>query len=116
MIRASRNSSCEIAVESLTDINEYKDHSLDFKNMSGLAIATSIDALAVGVSFAFLNVNITSAVLFIGIVTFSLSVIGVKIGNVFGERFKSGAEFAGGLILVLMGSKILLQHLGVINF
>jgi manganese efflux pump family protein len=114
MIRESRNSSCEVAVTSVADIE--KDASLSFKTMSVLAIATSIDALAVGVTFAFLNVNITSAVSFIGIVTFTLSMIGVKIGNVFGEKFKSKAEFAGGFILVLMGFNILFKHIGVINF
>ncbi len=84
---------------------------LSFKNMSVLAIATSIDALAVGVTFAFLNVDIVPAVSFIGIVTFVLSMIGVKIGNIFGTKFKSKAELAGGVILILMGTKILLEHL-----
>jgi putative Mn2+ efflux pump MntP len=82
-----------------------------------LAIATSIDALAVGVTFALLpDVNIGAAVGFIGVITFILSAIGIKIGNIFGVKFKSKAEFAGGLILILMGLKILLEHLGVINF
>ena len=75
-----------------------------------LAIATSIDALAVGVTFAFLQVRIVPAVSFIGSTTFVLSIIGVKVGNVFGTRYKSKAEFAGGLILVIMGVKILLDH------
>jgi len=79
--------------------------------MFPLALATSIDALAVGVSFAFLRVSIISAVSFIGITTFALSLIGVKIGNVFGTRFKSKAELAGGCILVLIGLKILVEHL-----
>ncbi|WP_320994724.1 manganese efflux pump, partial [Hungatella sp.] len=74
------------------------------------AIATSIDALAVGVTFAFLQVRIVPAVSFIGSTTFVLSIIGVKVGNVFGTRYKSKAEFAGGLILVIMGVKILLDH------
>ena len=86
---------------------------LGVKNMLLLAVATSIDALAVGVTFAFLKVQIIPAVSFIGIITFSLSAAGVKIGNVFGVRYKSKAELAGGIILVLMGSKILLEHLGV---
>ncbi len=91
------------------------DDSLSFKNMSILAIATSIDALvAGGVTFAFLNVNITPAVLFIGIVTFILSMIGVKIGNTFGNHCKSRAELIGGVILILMGFKILFSHLGII--
>ena len=84
--------------------------------MLPLAIATSIDALAVGVSFAFLRVNVPIAVLIIGITTFALSLVGVKIGNVFGMRFKSKAEIAGGIILVLIGLKILLEHLHIISF
>ena len=75
-----------------------------------------IDALAVGVTFAFLTVPILPAVSFIGVVTFTLSVVGVKVGNVFGCRYKSRAELAGGLILVLMGLKILFEHLGYLNF
>ena len=90
--------------------------SLSFKNMSVLAIATSIDALAVGVMFAFIKVNIVSAVSFIGVVTFTLSMVGVKIGNLFGMKYKSKAELAGGCILVLMGIKILLEHLGILTF
>ncbi|MBZ9634533.1 manganese efflux pump MntP family protein [Clostridium sp. FP1] len=114
MIVDSRKSKCQIAVESLADAD--RDDSLDFKNMSVLAIATSIDALAVGVTFAFLKVNIALAVSFIGIVTFTLSMIGVRIGNVFGAVYKSKAEFGGGLILIIMGTKLLLNHLGLINF
>ena len=93
---------------------ECVDCSFGFKAMLPMAIATSIDALAVGVSFAFLQVNIIAAVIFIGCITFTLSAIGVKIGNVFGARFKSKAELAGGIILILMGTKILLEHLGFI--
>lgn len=78
-----------------------------------LASATSIDALAVGVTFAFLDVNVFVAVLCIGMVTFLLSTFGVRIGNVFGARYKSKAELAGGVILVLLGAKILLEHLGI---
>ena len=85
------------------------------KSMLPLAVATSIDALAVGVTFAFLNVNILWAVTFIGVITFILSSIGVKVGHVFGLRYKGKAEFAGGLILVLMGCKILLEHLGILG-
>ena len=81
--------------------------------MIPLAVATSSDALAVGVTFAFLHVNILWAVLFIGVITFTLSSIGVKVGNVFGVKYKSKAELAGGVILVLMGTKILLEHLGI---
>ena len=85
--------------------------------MAVLAIATSIDALAVGITFALLpDVNIFAAVLFIGIITFVLSCVGLKIGNVFGLKYKSRAEIAGGAILILIGLKILLEHLGIINF
>ena len=88
--------------------------SLTAKAMFPLAVATSIDALAVGVTFAFLKVNIVPAVSFIGIITFVCSAFGVKIGNVFGEKYKSKAELAGGIILIAMGCKILLEHLGVL--
>lgn len=90
--------------------------SLAFGAMLVLAIATSIDALAVGVSLALLNVNIVATVLSIGLCTFIISTIGVKVGNVFGMKFKSKAEFLGGAVLILIGLKILLEHLGVINF
>lgn len=83
------------------------------KVMIPMAVATSIDALAVGVTFAFLQVDIVPAVSFIGIVTFVLSAAGVKIGNVFGARYKSKAELLGGIILIFMGVKILLEHLGI---
>ena len=76
-----------------------------------LAVATSIDALAVGVTFAFLRVQIIPAVCFIGIITFMLSVFGVKVGTVFGIRYKSKAEFVGGAILIAIGLKILVEHL-----
>jgi putative Mn2+ efflux pump MntP len=89
--------------------------SFGVKAMFPLAVATSIDALAVGVTFAFLGVDIVPAVLFIGIITFTLSALGVKIGNVFGSRFKSAAEIAGGVVLIGMGVKILLEHLGVLG-
>lgn len=92
------------------------DCSFHFRAMLPLAVATSIDALAVGVTFAFLRVDIFWAVTFIGLVTFTLSAIGVKVGNVFGMRYRSRAELVGGIILVLMGIKILLEHLGVLNF
>lgn len=92
------------------------DSSFEFKVMLPLAVATSIDALAVGVTFAFLRVDIFWAVTFIGLVTFLLSAIGVRVGNVFGTRYKSKAEITGGVILVLMGTKILLEHLGILNF
>lgn len=85
-----------------------------FKEMFLLAIATSIDALAVGITFAFLRVDILPAVGFIGVITFVLSAAGVKVGNIFGSRYKSRAELAGGILLVLMGLKILLEHLGIL--
>ena len=81
-----------------------------------LVIATSIDALAVGVTFAFLQVNIVPAITIIGCTTFVISIAGVYVGNVFGSRYKSRAELTGGVILILIGLKILLEHLGVIAF
>ena len=87
-----------------------------FKTMLILAVATSIDALAVGVSFAFLGIHIFTAITIIGITTFFISIAGVKIGNLFGARYKSRAELAGGCILILIGIKILLEHLGYLNF
>lgn len=102
--------------EALSKDEEKLDASFSFKTML-LAIATSIDALAVGITFALLpDVNIAAAVLFIGATTFILSATGLKVGNVFGTKYKSKAELAGGIILILIGTKILLEHLGVINF
>ncbi len=100
--------------EALSKEDECPNDSLAPKVMLLLAVATSIDALAVGVTFAFLKVNIVSAVCFIGVITFTLSMIGVKAGNVFGIRYKSKAELTGGIILILMGLKILLEHMGVL--
>lgn len=108
MIKEAMEPECECCGE--------HDESLDVKTMFGLAVATSIDALAVGVTFAFLRVSIVPAVSFIGVCTFVISAIGVKIGNVFGSKYKSKAELAGGVILILMGSKILLEHLGILVF
>lgn len=87
---------------------------LAVKEMLGLAVATSIDALAVGVTFAFLQVQIIPAVSFIGITTFVISMVGVKIGNIFGSKYKARAELFGGVILIFMGLKILIEHLGVL--
>ena len=101
--------------ESLSGEEENANDAVDFKTMLLLAVATSIDALAVGVTYAFLQVQIVPAVSFIGIITFSLSIIGVKIGNVFGLKYKTKAEIAGGVILLLMGTKILLEHLGFLD-
>ena len=91
--------------------SECLNDAFDFKTMLPLALATSIDALAVGVTFAFLQVNIAPAVSFIGVITFVLSALGVKMGHVFGSKYKSRAELAGGAILILMGIKILIEHL-----
>ncbi|MCI5944305.1 MAG: manganese efflux pump MntP family protein [Eubacterium sp.] len=101
--------------ESIGEEEEGIDDSFAVKAMLPLAIATSIDALAVGVTFAFLNVQIVPAILFIGVTTFALSIIGIIIGNIFGSRFKSWAEMAGGIVLILMGVKILLEHLGYLG-
>ena len=98
--------------EALDNDEEEADASLNVKTMFLLAVATSIDALAIGITFAFLKVNIIPAVCFIGIVTFIISFAGVKIGNVFGARYKNKAEIVGGIILILLGLKILLEHLG----
>lgn len=104
-------------VEGIKNEDDDVDPSFSFKTMIVLAVATSIDALAVGITFALLpDVNIVAAVSFIGVITFALSAVGLKVGNIFGLKYKSKAEIAGGVILILMGLKILLEHLGVINF
>ena len=87
---------------------------LGFRTMLLLAVATSIDALAVGITFAFLRVRILSAVSLIGCITFLLSMLGVKVGSIFGAKYRKGAQIAGGVILILLGLKILLEHLGVL--
>ena len=94
--------------------SEELDDNMGWKTMLVLAVATSIDASAVGVTFAFLDVNILFAVVLIGVTTFAFSAAGVKIGSVFGEKYKSKAEIAGGIILILIGLKILLDGLGII--
>ncbi len=104
MIRESRG-----PAERLTD-------SFSWQAMLPLAVATSIDAFAVGVTFAFLDTAIAPAVLIIGITTFALSCAGVKIGSLFGSRYRSVSELAGGIVLILMGLKILLHDLGFIHF
>ncbi len=101
--------------KALDNDEEEADASLNVKTMFLLAVATSIDALAIGITFAFLKVNIIPAVCFIGIVTFIISFAGVKIGNVFGARYKNKAEIVGGIILILLGLKILLEHLGFLE-
>ncbi len=99
--------------ESLSKEEEKTNDSLDAKTMLLLAVATSIDALAVGITFAFLQVDIIPAVSFIGITTFILSAVGVRVGNLFGTKYKAKAERAGGIILIFIGVKILLEHLGI---
>lgn len=102
--------------ESFSKDEEKADESMGVKTMFLMAVATSIDALAVGITFAFLpDTNIIAAVLFIGVITFVLSVLGAKLGNAFGTRYKGKAEFAGGVILILLGLKILLEHLGILK-
>ena len=100
--------------EALDKDEEKADPGLDFKSMLLLAVATSIDALAVGVTFAFLRVKILPAAGLIGVITFLISAAGVKIGSLFGLRYKSRAEICGGVILILLGFKILLEHLGIL--
>ena len=97
------------------DAGEPKDTRLDFNELLMLAIATSIDALAVGITFAFLGVNIVWAIAIIGVTTFVLSVVGVAVGHAFGARYEKGATIVGGVVLILIGCKILLEHLGVLT-
>ena len=105
MIRESRDKTCTI-----------EEDRLDLKNLFMLAIATSIDALAVGVSFAFLKIKISLAVFVIGLTTFVISFFGVRIGRAFGIALKDKAQVAGGLILIFLGVKILVEHLGLLAF
>lgn len=100
--------------EALSNDEEHADDSIAVKEMFMLAVATSIDALAVGITFAFLNVHIVSAASMIGVCTFLVSFAGVKIGNIFGTKYKSKAELAGGIILILLGFKILFEHLHIL--
>ena len=88
---------------------------IDYKELFLLAVATSIDALAVGITFAFLDVSIVSSIAVIGVTTFVLSLVGVVVGNFFGSRYKSWAEILGGIILIGIGCKILLEHLGILG-
>lgn len=97
--------------ESFEDESDSCNDDVGFKTMVILAIATSIDALTVGITFAFLKVNLIAAISMIGVITLALSVIGTKIGNKFGNKYKNKAELVGGIILVLLGIKILLEHL-----
>ncbi len=93
---------------------ESVDGSFSWRVMLPMALATSIDALAVGVTFAFLQVDILPAISFIGLTTFLLSALGVRLGSVFGRRYRTAAEILGGVILIVMGVKILLEHLGIL--
>lgn len=104
----------EVTKSKTESFEEECEIKLKIKELLILSIATSIDALAVGVTFAFLKVNIIPAVSLIGVTTFLLSGAGVYIGNIFGSKFKSKAELAGGIILILIGFKILLEHLGIL--
>ena len=104
------------ALEKECDCCEEHDADMSVKTMFVMAVATSIDALAVGISLAMAgDVNIWAAIALIGVTTCILSALGVKIGNIFGSRYEKKAEFAGGVILILLGLKILLEHLGVIG-
>ncbi len=102
MIYESKDKDCKI-----------EEDKRNFKELFVLSIATSIDAFAVGISFALMNINIFSSVTVIGIITFALSYIGILIGNIFGCKFKSTAELIGGLILIAIGLKVLLEHLNI---
>lgn len=95
--------------------SENRNDNVDVKTMLALSIATSIDALAIGITFACLKIHIVMPVITIGLITFIISVIGVKIGNRFGDKYEKKAEIMGGVILILLGVKILLEHLGIIN-
>ena len=94
--------------------DEESNDDISFKTMFVLAVATSIDALVIGITFAFLKVNLLLAISIIGIITFVISIIGTKVGNKFGSKYEKKAELAGGIILILIGIKILLEHLGIL--
>ncbi|MBR2289578.1 MAG: manganese efflux pump [Clostridia bacterium] len=102
--------------DSFDDELEKRNDRIDFKTMIFLAIATSIDALAVGITFAFYDVHIILSSIFIGVITFILSCIGVRLGFRFGDKFQNKAELIGGIILILIGLKILLEDLNIISF
>lgn len=97
--------------EAFSKEKESLNDEVNFKTMIVLALATSIDALAIGITFAFLKVNLLSAVMMIGIITVTISIIGVKIGNKFGDKYDKKAEIFGGVILIILGLKILVEHL-----
>ena len=100
--------------ESTDDEIDKRNDVVNFKTMLPLAIATSIDALAIGITFAIFKTNIIISATIIGIITFAISLIGVKIGNKFGDKFQNKAEFIGGIILILIGLRILLEHLNIL--
>ena len=100
--------------ESTDDEIDKRNDNVGFKTMIVLAIATSIDALTIGVTFAFFEVNLLLAIAIIGIITFVLSILGVLIGNKFGDKFQNKAELTGGIILIIIGLKVLLEHLGIL--
>jgi putative Mn2+ efflux pump MntP len=107
----------KMVYEAITDheeVDSEKAEKLDLKELLMLAVATSIDALAVGITFAFLGTNIVEAISIIGCTTFVLSLLGVMIGNRFGVKYKDKASIAGGVILILIGLKILLEHFGIL--
>lgn len=108
LLDAVRNEGCK-------ECGEYRER-LDLRELLMLAVATSIDALAVGITFAFLHVDIVLSATIIGIITFAISFAGVVAGNRFGARFERPATIVGGAVLVLIGVKILLEHLGVLAF
>ena len=101
--------------EAISDDEEDTSGTIGIKEMFILAVATSIDALAVGITFAFVEMNVVLAVILIGMITFGLSALGVKIGNIFGTKYKSKAEIAGGIILIILGIKTLLEGIGIIG-
>lgn len=109
MIRESRQK------EEDEEVCPKEENPFAFKTMLMLAVATSIDALAVGITLAFLNVALAPSVTFIGVTTFVISAVGIRIGNIFGMKYKAKAEFAGGLILICIGVKILLEHLEILG-
>jgi len=104
----------DVFTEGEDAVEIHEEDKLNYTELVLLAVATSIDALAVGVSFAFLHVEIFSAITIIGVLTLFISFGGVVIGNVFGNRYEKGAQLAGGIILILLGTKILLEHLGIL--
>ncbi|MBE6620690.1 MAG: manganese efflux pump [Ruminococcaceae bacterium] len=93
---------------------QVEEERLDVRRIALMAVATSIDALAVGITFAFLEVNLLLAITVIGVTTFALCALGVVVGHKFGSRFKNKASLAGGIVLILIGTKILLEHLGIL--